>query len=73
MTRTLAQYIAQGYMVEKGKPNPALEAAAKLTIDNVEAALFGVEGTAEQQENRPGSYERLVGLMGQGGTRAWQT
>lgn len=72
MTRTIAQYIAQGYMVEKGKPNPALDAAGKLTIDSVEAALLGVSLDGVQAENKPGSFERLMGVMGQGGVAAWQ-
>jgi hypothetical protein len=46
-------------MVEKGKPNPALDHFAKLGYDDIERAFL--EGRqAAPKENAPGSYERLM-------------
>ena len=64
-------YVANGYMIE-GKENPAFEAAKTLAFDDIEAAfLTAHQERAEQErvqaENKPGSFEKLMGFMG--GTR----
>lgn len=41
LARSLSTFIAAGYMVEKGKENPALKMAASLAYDDVEAVLLG--------------------------------
>lgn len=65
-TRILAQYVAAGYMIEKGKPNTALENASYLGYDDIERAMAEASDTASAapKENRPGSFERLVGWSG---------
>lgn len=67
MTRTLAQFQAAGYMIEKGKENVALNQAEMLTLDEVEAALLGHEPSNSNgpRENGVGSYERFMMMMGQ--------
>lgn len=37
-TRNISAFIAAGYMVEKGKPNTALDSASVLAFDEIEAA-----------------------------------
>jgi hypothetical protein len=68
MTRTLAQYIAQGYMTDGTSPNQALEQASKLTLDEVEAPLLGAAAD-KPKENKEGSYERFMGTLGASGGR----
>lgn len=68
MTRTLAQFEAASYMIEKGQENKALRQAETLAFDEVEAALLGHEpknSSGGPQENGIGSYERFMGMMGQ--------
>lgn len=62
LARHLAQYIAQGYMVEKGKPNTALDHAAQIGYDDIERAFLGAQPAPSERpaENKPGSYERLI-------------
>jgi hypothetical protein len=67
MTRTLAGFIAAGYMVEG--ENPAMESASKLTLDPVEAVLLGQQ-PVKPKENAAGSYERFMSVLGaRGGQR----
>lgn len=42
LARNISGFIAAGYMVEKGKENPALKSAESLAYDDIEAALLGV-------------------------------
>lgn len=63
MTRTLAIYIAMGYMVEK--ENPALEQARQISFDEIDRLLLE-EASAAPQENKEGSYERILAMMGRG-------
>ncbi len=67
MTRTLAQFAAAGYMIEKGQENKALNQAERLAFDDVEAALLGHEPSDSNgpQDNGNGSYERIMMMMGQ--------
>jgi hypothetical protein len=59
MTRQIAAFIAGGYMTEG--ENPAVEAAQKLGMDDIEIALLQAGPAAEApKENRDGSYERLM-------------
>lgn len=67
MTRHIAQYIAMGYQVEKGKPNPPLEAAQTLSLDPVEALLLGGSSDSAVKENKTGSYERFMMQLGANG------
>lgn len=41
LARSLASFIAAGYMVDKGKENPALDSAAQLAFDEIESVLLG--------------------------------
>jgi hypothetical protein len=69
MTRSICTYIAQGYMVEKGKPNPALDAATRMSLDDVEMALLG-SAPQKKTENGAGSYEKFMSMLGaRGGSR----
>lgn len=74
MTRTLAQFAAAGYMIEKGQENKALSQAEMLTLDEVEAALLGIDpkNSSGPKENGNGSYERFMMMMGQFDTRGKQ-
>lgn len=74
MTRTIATYIAQGYMVEKGKPNPALEQAVILSLDEVEAKMLGATAAEapKAKENAPGSFEKFMTMLGSGGKQRGQ-
>jgi hypothetical protein len=66
MTRTLAQFEAASYMIEKGQENKALRQAEMLAFDDVEAVLLGNElKDSGPKENGVGSYERFLGMMGQ--------
>ncbi len=60
-TKTIAQFIAAAAPVGKGKRNPLLDQANKIDF-------FKKPGqtTKASQENKPGSYERLMGMMGGG-------
>ncbi len=62
MTRTLAQYISMGYMIEKGKPNEPLMMAKTMAYDEIERAMLGGASSAPV-ENKPGTYEKLMGLQ----------
>lgn len=55
-------------MVEANKPNPALEMARTLSLDKVEAELLG-SGAQAPVENKPGSYERFMQMLGATGGR----
>lgn len=50
-TRQLASFTAAGYMTEKGKGNPALDAALRLAFDDIEAAQIE---EAEMRSNNDG-------------------
>ncbi len=65
-TRQIASFIAGGYMVGKGKPNPALEHAGKISLDDVEVLLLGGELPGRPVENKNGSYERFMTRFGGG-------
>lgn len=69
LARTLAAYVAAGYMVEGD--NPALEKAGTIAYDDIEAALLG-DLPEKEAENKPGSYERLHMLLAGGPKRAIQ-
>jgi len=68
-TRTLASYIAAGYMTDGKSENTALENAGKLTLDPVEAVLLGSAPQETPKENAAGSYERIMARFGSGGMR----
>lgn len=73
MTRTISAFIASGFETAPGKPNTALEAANKLTLDDVEAELLGtVEKDEGPRENSNGSFEKFMMMMGNGGQRPGQ-
>ncbi len=64
LARSLATYIAAGYMVEG--ENTAIADAAKLAMDEIEAALLGVEPADNGKKGpKQGSYERLMGFISQ--------
>lgn len=67
-TRTIASYIAMGYWIEKDSPNPALEMARTLSIDEIEReALQFIEGNPPEPETKEptnGSFERLMMTFG---------
>lgn len=63
-TRIIAQFIAGGYMIEKGKTNTAAEHAATLGYDEVERAMVSDKSNAPL-EPKVGSFERLMGWAGQ--------
>lgn len=70
MTREITGYIAAGFDVGKGKPNTALDRAATLSLDDVEAAMLGSSAPAPAvKENRNGSFERFMGALGGNGGR----
>lgn len=54
LARNISGFIAAGYMVEKGRDNPAIESAASLAYDNIEAALLGVSTAAPVDSKTPG-------------------
>lgn len=60
--------IAGGYMVDQSKGNPAMDAAAMLSIDDIEAAQM--EDTKKSVEKKKiteppiGSYERIMRAFG---------
>ncbi len=69
-TRVLSQFIASGYMVKKGEENKALQHAQTLGYDAIDRVLAG--GQAEEgvaKENKPGSFERLMGWAQAGMTK----
>jgi hypothetical protein len=71
--RTLSQFEAAGYMVEKGQENKALKQAEMVAYDEVEAALLGNKPkSSDPHENSIGSYERFMGQWGQMETRGKQ-
>lgn len=62
-TRVLAQYIAGGWMVEG--ENTAVGEAAKIAFDDIEAAMLGITKEPTSSEPKAGSFERLMGFIGQ--------
>ena len=68
-TRMIAQYIAGGYMIDKGKPNDALKGSTKLGYDDMERALVGGTQVGRPKENKMGSFERLMGWGADGMTK----
>lgn len=72
LTRTLAGYIVGGYMAEAKDKQPSLDAISQLSLDDVEAEYLragaGLPAPAKSAEPRAGSFERLMGLMGPGGS-----
>ena len=69
MTREITGYIAAGFEVGAGKPNTALDRAATLSLDDVEAAMLGSSAPAPVKENQNGSFERFMGALGGNGGR----
>lgn len=70
LARNLSQFVAGGYMTDG--ENPAIEYAQKLAFDDVERELMKEREAWEkahppkiEAENKPGSYEALIALMGQ--------
>jgi hypothetical protein len=53
-------------MVEKGKPNPALEHAGVLAMDDIELALLGGTTEGKPRENQAGSFEKFMMTLGRG-------
>lgn len=66
LARSLGTLIAAGYQTEG--ENPAIDHAANLSIDEIEAAALkdatGVGEARAAQENGPGSFEKLMQYMG---------
>lgn len=62
LARHITAYIAQTIMVEKGKPNTALDHAMLIGYDDIERAFLGAEPVPSEspKENKPGSFERLT-------------
>lgn len=67
-TRVLATMIAGGYMIDAKKGNPALEAATKLAIDDLEAAQLEVaEQVAERQKaQKVNDFGKVMQFFGGG-------
>lgn len=72
-TRTLATWIAAGFMTEEGKENPALAEAQKIAIDKIEETLikeqneFSDRGEMIEEGDdgiSVGSFEKFMGSMG---------
>jgi len=69
--RSVSTFIAAGYMIS-GDDNPAVDAASKLAIDDVEAILVGATEEDEWKpgdkaivkEPKVGSFEKLAGSLG---------
>lgn len=59
-TKTIATYVAGAAMTD-GKGNPLLDEALKLDIDGLDLSELEV---AKPIENKPGSYEKLLGMGG---------
>lgn len=65
LARTLATFIAGGYMTDGKSENKAVQTASKLAYDDIEAAaLSEAEAPAVVPENGIGSFERFMGMMG---------
>lgn len=65
LARSIATFVAGGYMVDGD--NPAVEKAQQLAYDDVEAKLVGYEPKAAGGgpiEPRQGSFERLMQFAG---------
>lgn len=65
LARQIATFVANGYMVDGD--NPAVEAAQKLGMDDIEIALLTGEAPPKPGEapaNRKGSYETLMRFAG---------
>jgi hypothetical protein len=67
LARQITGYIAAGYMVEKGKPNSALDNSAKLSMDDIETVLLGGSTSDKPKENANGSFERFMLTFGSKG------
>lgn len=66
-TRALAVMIAGGYMIDSKDGNPAVEYAASLAIDAIDAAMLeDAESLAPAKSKEPelGSYERFMTAFG---------
>lgn len=62
-TRTLAMFIAGGYMTTD-KDNPGIKAAGRIAIDDIEQAqIEELEENPPVTEAQPGSFERFMGSM----------
>lgn len=63
-TRTVCQFIAATIRTDKGKQNPAMEAAGKIVLDDLEKqeleAMQSRSEPAKPAENAIGSYEKLM-------------
>jgi hypothetical protein len=84
-TRTLATFIAGGYMVSEKDGNPALELARKISFDTIEQLqMEEAEKNSIQfkdgepqfvsveevaEQNKTGSFERFMSQFGGGMTR----
>lgn len=64
MTRTLATYIAAGFMTDGKSKNPYLEKAPSLAMDQFEEALLKVAAETRSQEPDQGSHEKLMRFAG---------
>lgn len=75
LARQVSSFVAAGYQIEKGKPNPALDAAQTLGYDDIEVAFLkaGPAEPAAPKENAVGSFERfMMGLGATGGAKRGQ-
>lgn len=69
-TRILSQYIAGGYWTKKGEENKMLTRAQTLGFDAIDRVLAGGEASGGGvRENKPGSFERLMGWAKAGMTK----
>jgi hypothetical protein len=66
MTRTLASFIAGGYMTDGKSENKAATMASQLAIDEEDRLLLGatLDGSVGPKENKPGSYESFMTKLG---------
>lgn len=72
-TRTIAMFVAGGYMTDGKHENTAVKAAADIAIDDIEKAqLEEAENQPKSYEElvKPGSFERFMGSMGD--TTKWK-
>jgi hypothetical protein len=64
MTRTLATYIAAGFMTDGKTKNPYLDKAPSLALDQFEEAILGAAAESRSQEPDQGSFEKLMRFAG---------
>lgn len=63
-TRTLAMFVAGGYMTDGKHENPGIKAAGRIAIDEIEKLqIEELEENPPVKENEAGTFERFMGSM----------